>query len=129
MKSRITLLTFAALLLTGSLVGATTAPSTSTPTAPAPTALAPTASAEAPSCARNASTANLAIFAPDPRLKTTDADYCGSCGTDPCRGVLRGTVCGYDFNLGRQKRCEMRLGDTCPQDNRVVCYCYAEDIP
>jgi hypothetical protein len=126
MKSRITLLSVLSLLLTGILVHA--APSASAPAAPA--ALAATANHPgALSCPGNSSAANPTAFTLDPRQKTTDADYCGSCGTDPCRGVLRGTVCGYDFNLGRQKRCEMKLGNTCASDNRVVCYCYAEDIP
>jgi hypothetical protein len=126
MTSRIAPLTFLSLLLAGSLVYAAPAAPNGTPTVPATIAQASTL-AEAPSCGQAGTTA--AIFAPAPQNKATDFDYCGTCGQDPCRGVLRGTVCGYDFNLGRYKRCEMTLGDLCPNENRVVCYCYAEDIP
>jgi hypothetical protein len=126
MKSRLTLPTFLLLLLAGSLVYAAPAAPEGAPIVPA--AIAQTSTpAEAPSCGRPGSAA--AIFAPAHQNKATDFNYCGTCGPDPCQGLLRGTICGYDFNTGRNKRCEMMLGDSCPSDNRVICYCYSEDIP
>ena len=124
MKSRITSLTFLSLLLAGSLVYA--APATLDGIGPATIAQASTP-AETPSCGQTGSIA--AIFAPAPQNKSTDFNYCGMCGTDPCRGVLRGTICGYDFVAGAYKRCEMTLGDRCPNENRVICYCYSGPIP
>lgn len=74
------------------------------------------------------STADLTVFAQNPQ-QSTDFNYCGSCSPDPCPGLLRGTICGYDSNLGLYKRCEMYYGNSCPADNLVVCSCYAEIIP
>jgi hypothetical protein len=73
-------------------------------------------------------TADLTEFVPDPR-QSTDFSYCGSCSPDPCPGLQRGTICGFDSYLGLFKRCEMYYGDSCPADNLVVCSCYAEIIP
>lgn len=126
MKSKFTLPTFAALLFAATLAHASSAAPASAPNVPETGAQAPAAISSS-ACAQPGTAA--AIFAPAVQNKTNDFDYCGSCGTDPCRGILRGTICGYDYNLGRYKRCEMKLGDLCPNENRVVCYCYAEDIP
>jgi hypothetical protein len=128
MTSRITLLLFASLLLTGSLVGAATVPTPDTSTAPTPAVVTPAVSHDG-ACG-DGSSAALAIFAPDPKNQgASDYDYCGMCGKDPCRGVLRGTICGFDYGAGRYKRCEMLYGDECPAENRLICYCYSGDIP
>jgi hypothetical protein len=126
MKSRINLLTFVSLLFAGSLVYAAPTTPASAPIIPAATVQTSTP-AEPPSCAQKGTAA--AIFAPAPQNKVADYNYCGMCGLDPCRGVLRGTICGYDYNLGAYKRCEEKLGDFCPNENRVVCYCYSGSIP
>jgi hypothetical protein len=90
-------------------------------------------SAEAtPNCKSISSSINPAVdftaFTQDSQQRT-DFNYCGSCSPSPCAGLQRGTICGYDNNLGLYKRCEMTYGNSCPADNLVVCYCYAEDIP
>jgi hypothetical protein len=128
MNSRIAVLAFVSLLLTASLLGASPPPTANAAPEPEP-ALVATGLPEASNCTGNGFAEDLAVFAENSLPLSSDFNYCGSCGTDPCRGVLRGTVCGYDWNLQRQKRCEMRLGETCPGEDRVVCYCYAEDIP
>jgi hypothetical protein len=70
----------------------------------------------------------LVGLTPKPQQQS-DYNYCGMCGADPCRGVLRGTICGIDYANNRYKRCEMLYGDECPGEQKVICYCYSEDIP
>src|SRR5687767_2754783 len=98
MVSRTTLLSLVTLFLTGSLVSAAAAAPANAPAAPEPAALTTgTNYTPARSCgAGKGSAAELSLFVREPaRQQSIESDYCGSCGTDPCRGVLRGTYCGW----------------------------------
>lgn len=72
------------------------------------------------------SAAGVAVLAPELRQSV---QYCGVCSENPCQGAERYTICGYDYNAGRYKRCDYYLGGTCSEDEQIICRCYSEDIP
>ncbi len=118
MTSRIAPLIALSLLLAGSLVYAG-------PAAPAAPGTAQTLTSAEPSpCAQGGPEA--LIFAPAPQENVL---YCGICSPDPCRGVQRGTTCGYDYETQTVKRCQVTTASYCPQDNRAICSCYSGPIP
>lgn len=116
MKLRSTLLTFAFLLLMGSLASA--APS-ATPAELASANLAAIFSAPAsPDCVANA---NLPSFEPAPTDKATF--LCGACSDTICQGKQRGSFCKYQN--GQTYTCQPALYVCAARD----CQCWTGPLP
>ena len=127
MQLRSTLLSFASLLLIGSLANAATADPTgatgATPAAAPAQAAAATASATAsPFCGASASTSELPALNPIP--SPTTGLPCGVCSDRYCQGATVNSICFYlGGGVYHQAKCELLLGNTCTQDNNWQCTC------
>jgi hypothetical protein len=130
MKPRFTLLSFASLLLVGSLAGAATSdPAGATAAAPPANPAVGTVPAQAaPFCAASLLKSPLPALNPAPT--PTTGLPCGVCSDRYCQGSTVNSVCFY-LGVGgyKQAKCELLLGDMCPQDNKWDCTCSNQPPP
>jgi hypothetical protein len=128
MNSRSTLLSFASLLLIGSLASAATAESTGATAVAAPANPVVAPAQAAPFCAASLLKSPLPALNPIPT--PTTGLPCGVCSDRYCQGSTVNSVCFY-LGVGgyKQARCELLLGDMCPQDNKWDCTCSNQPPP
>lgn len=108
-----------ALLVFGSLgpASASTAPAAFTPEINLST-----------SCSAGASSADLALFAPNPR-EAGGYLPCGACSLSPCKFAAQGTNCGPPVG-GTFGHCWDVYGTTtCTEDELPKCQCWRGDLP
>ncbi|HYO13743.1 MAG TPA: hypothetical protein VE685_11165 [Thermoanaerobaculia bacterium] len=119
MKLRTALLVFAFLLLTGSLVSASSTASADAPASSADGSVVLMTPADGVS---GCPTDELAFLNPAPTEQSTG--FCGSCGA--CAGGRIGQLCG--FSGGRYFSCEYPYAEFC-SDGKPKCYCWSGPLP